>query len=251
MKHCSEEELILHYYDEHDGGVDVGTHLASCSQCAETYRSIAGTLQLVPTPDVPDRPDSYPLEVWSRLRSKIEAIPSPWWRAWFSWDMVWTAAATAAVVLAALVAGRVWPEPVPATGSIAAAIDVQAGERVRLAAIGDHLERSERVLQDLVNAEGDRVDLSAEQNWAAELIDSNRLYRDTAVPADGPMISNVLDELERSLLEIVHGPSAPTRAELDAVRTRLDAPALLFKVRVLADELHEREIASLQPRKTT
>jgi len=251
MKHCSEDDLILHYYGEQNGSVDVGAHLASCSGCAKTYESIVGALQLVSTPDVPDRPDSYPLEVWSRVRTRIEELPSPWWHAWFTWDTVWTASAVAAVVCAAFVGGRVWPEPVPAATPAAPAIDAEAGERVRLAAIGDHLERSERVLLDLVNAEGDRVDLSAEQNRAAELIDSNRLYRDAALPARDPMISSVLDELERSLLELVHGPSAPTRAELDAVRARLDAPALLFKVRVLADELHEREMASLQPRKTT
>src|SRR6478672_11652126 len=103
MKHCSEEELILHYYGEHDDSAGVGTHLASCPGCAETYRSIAGTLQLVSTPDVPERSDSYPLEVWSRVRTKIEAVPSPRWRAWFRWDVVWTASAVATVVVAAFV----------------------------------------------------------------------------------------------------------------------------------------------------
>ena len=61
----------------------------------------------------------------------------------------------------------------------------------------------------------------------------------------------MLDELERSLLEIVHGPSTAMPAELDEVRARVDAAALLFKVRILADELHEREVAPVQRRKTT
>jgi hypothetical protein len=147
------------------------------------------------------------------------------------------------------VAGRVWPRPAPGRRA-ASSIDAAAGERVRLAAIGDHLERSERVLLDLVNADGDRLDLSAQQTWAAELIDSNRLYRDSATQAHDSMVAGVLDDLERSLLDIVHAPSTPTAAELEAVRTRLDTATLLFKVRVLADELHDREITPIQLRKT-
>ena len=51
----------------------------------------------------------------------------------------------------------------------------------------------------------------------------------------------VLDELERSLLEIVHTPSQATAAHLDQLRRRIDAASLLFKVRVLGDELRQRE----------
>jgi hypothetical protein len=126
-----------------------------------------------------------------------------------------------------------------------------AAQRVRVAAIGDHLERSERVLIDLVNAEGRRVDLTDQQVWAADLIESNRLYREAAARAGDTPVANMLDELERSLLEIVHGPSKPMPAELDDVRARVDAAALLFKVRILGDELRERETAPVRPRKTT
>jgi hypothetical protein len=107
------------------------------------------------------------------------------------------------------------------------------------------------VLLDLVNAEGQTVDLTDQQTWAADLIDANRLYREAATRAGDTLVANVLDDLERSLLEIVHGPSMPRPAELDDVRARVDAAALLFKVRILADELHEREIAIVQPRKIT
>jgi len=51
----------------------------------------------------------------------------------------------------------------------------------------------------------------------------------------------VLDDLERSLLEIVHSPSKATAANLDQLRRRIDAASLLFKVRVLGDELRQRE----------
>ena len=53
----------------------------------------------------------------------------------------------------------------------------------------------------------------------------------------------MLDELERGLLEIVHSPSPISAAELNQIRSRIDAAALLFKVRVLGDELRQRERA--------
>ena len=95
------------------------------------------------------------------------------------------------------------------------------GERARTVAIIDHLERSERVLLDLSNAEGPDVDVSVEQAWAADLVDANRLYREAATQAGETTTASVLDDLERSLLDIVHAPSTLTPAELEDVRARL------------------------------
>ena len=95
------------------------------------------------------------------------------------------------------------------------------------------------------------IDVSDAQAWAADLVDANRLYRQAAIRDGDTMVADVLDELERNLLEIVHGPSTLTPAQLDQLRVRLDAAALLFKVRVLHDELRERETAPASPRKTT
>jgi len=256
MIHCTENDLILHYYGEGSRRVDVDQHLDACAECFTAYRSLAQTLQLVPVSEVPERDNMYPMQVWQRLRTRLPDRDAPWWHEWWGWRQMTIAAAVATLVVAAFVAGRMWPQrpasPASAPTTATVAIDpAEAGERVRLAAIGDHLERSERMLLDLVNADGDRVDLSAQQTWAADLVDSNRFYRDAATRAGDSPVAGVLDDLERSLLDIVHGPSAPTPAELEAARARLDAAALLFKVRVLADELHEREIAPVQPRKTT
>jgi hypothetical protein len=251
MTHLTEEELILHYYGEDRGHADTDGHLAACAECSMLYRSIVDTLQLVVAPEVPERDESYSVEVWSRIRGRLPVRRAPWWQAWFEWDSLAMAAAVTSVVVVAFAAGRMWPRPEPvASVTRSSAVDAGASDRVRLAAIGDHLERSERVLLDLVNAQGDRVDLSDQQAWAADLIDSNRLYRDAAAGAGDLFVANVLDDLERSLLDVVHGPSTMTPAELDDVRTRVDAAALLFKVRVLADELHEREAAPILARKT-
>jgi anti-sigma factor RsiW len=253
MTHYTDEDLILYFYGEGRarGRAEIEHHLESCGECAGTYRALAGTLQLIAGPEVPERDEAYPLEVWQRIRSRLPEQDAPWWHGWFEWRLVATATVVAALVVAAFIAGRVSPLPAPAPTAVASVDPNEAGARVRLAATGDHLEQSERVLLDLVNADGPTVDLTDEQAGAADLINSNRLFREAATRAGDTLVANLLDELERSLLEIVHGPSTAMPAELEEVRTRVDAAALLFKVRILADELHEREVAPVQPRKTT
>ena len=271
MIHYSEDDLILHYYGEGPRRGDPSTgsgssratsrgdvehHFETCAECAAAYHALVETLQLVVAPEVPERDDTYPLQVWQRIRSRlpehnVRFLGSPWWQGWLVWRPMTAAAALVVVIIAAIVTGRMPPQG-PAAPATALAVDSnEAVARVRVAATGDHLERSERVLLDLVNADGQTVDLTDQQAWAADLIDANRLYRDAAARAGDALVANVLDELERSLLEIVHGPSMPLSAELDDVRGRVDVSALLFKVRILADELHEREIAPVPTRKTT
>ena len=248
MRHITEDELVLYHYGEARRRERIDAHLQSCAECAATYRAIAETLALVSEPEIPERDDRYGLEVWQRIRHDLPVQDAPWWIAWYRPA---AAAAVAVLVVAAFIAGRYWPNGTnqPATPMQAADVLADASERVRLVAISDHLEQSERVLLDLVNAGGREVDVRDQQAWAADLIDSNRLYRHAAERAGDDTVASVLDELERQLLEIVHGPSTLTPAELEAVRARLDAAALLFKVRVLSDELREREFAP-NPKRT-
>ena len=111
--------------------------------------------------------------------------------------------------------------------------------------MADHLDRSDRVLTDIMNAP-DHNDISAEQRWAEDLLTTSRLYRQDAVDAGEQSVAGVLDELERSLLEIVHSPSKISAADLEQIRRRIDAASLLFKVRVMSDQLRRREDASVE-----
>jgi hypothetical protein len=114
-------------------------------------------------------------------------------------------------------------------------------QRILLTSVADHLDRSERVLTDIMNAP--RGDISSEQRWADDLLSTSRLYRQDAVEAGEQSVAAVLDELERSLLEIVNSPSKISAADLEQIRRRIDAAALLFKVRMMSDDLREREQA--------
>jgi hypothetical protein len=252
--HYSDDDLTLYYYGEGRRREAVERHLDECSACAALYREIAGTLEMVAAPEAPARGDQYGLEVWQRIRHKLPDRPEPWWAALFRRDRLALAAAVAMLVLVAFVAGRVWPRlpaGAPATvppqtaagsgapGSIAAG---DTPQRILLTSVADHLDRSERVLTDIMNAP-DRSDISAEQRWADDLLTTSRLYRQDAMDAGERSVAVVLDDLERSLLEIVNSPSKISAADLEQIRRRIDAAALLFKVRIMSDELRKREDA--------
>ena len=262
--HYTEDELTFYYYGEGRRRHDVERHLESCAGCASTYREIAGTLAMIGAPDVPERGDQYGREVWQRIRHTLPERESSEWATLaglFRPERLVFAAAAAMLVLAAFVAGRVWPR-VPATGApqtagttagtIAgtSAAGSESRQQILLTSVADHLDRSERVLTDIMNAP--RGDISSEQRWADDLLDASRLFRQDAVDTGEGSVASVLDELERSLLEIVHSPSRISAADLDQIRRRIDAASLLFKVRVMSDELRRREQAPANlPRTST
>ena len=249
-QHPAEADLVLHYYGDADTPSAIERHLGLCPECAATFQSIADTLTTVPEPQVPERGELYGLEVWQRIRPVLPARPS-FWSLFRPYRHAMAGAAIAAALLVAFLAGRYLPSPPTPATHVAVSVEESDPAGARLAAMIDHLEQSERVLVDLANAEGPAVDVSPQQAWAADLIDANRLYREAAVQAGDSDVAALLDDLERNLLDIVHAPSTLTPAELDDVRTRLDAAALLFKVRIMSNELRERETAPAAPRKTT
>jgi hypothetical protein len=249
VKHYSEEDLILYFYGEHRRRKDIELHLDRCERCSADYQAVAGTLRLVEIPEAPERGDQYGLEVWQRIRHRLPEQEVPWWSVWFRVERLAAAGAFAVLLMAAFVAGRLWPAPggapavmppKPPTAAAGVSISDDARQRILLTSVADHLDRSERILTDIMNAPAGE-DISAEQQWAEDLVVSSRLYRQDASDAGEHSVAVVLDELERSLLEIVHSPSRTTAANLEEIRRRIDAASLLFKVRVLGDELRQRE----------
>jgi len=251
VRHYSEDDLTLYYYGEGRKRADIEVHLEGCAACASLYREIAGTLAMIAAPEVPERGDQYGLEVWQRIRHKLPGPAAPWWAGFFRYDRLALAAAAAVLLVVAFVAGRTWQQPAsrvasapaasPPAGGAPAASDTR--QRILLTSVAEHLDRSERVLTDIMNAP-DRGDISTEQKWADDLVDASRIYRQDAIEAGEQSVAAVLDDLERSLVEIVHSPSKVSAADLEQIRRRIDAAALLFKVRVLSDELRKREDAS-------
>jgi len=254
--HYSEDDLTLYYYGEAPSArfgaarrqADIERHLQQCSDCARLYREIAGTLAMVVAEEAPERGERYGLEVWQRIRHQLpEAEAKFGWFTGFT-KVAGLAALAAVLVIAAFIAGRFStnpskPENVANLANPANPANLaNPGVRLLVSDVADHLERSERMLTDIMNT-SNPGDISMEQGWAEDLLSTSRLYRQDAVEAGEQSIATILDDLERNLLEIVHSPSKISAANLEQLRRRIDAAALLFKVRVMSEQLRDREAA--------
>jgi hypothetical protein len=105
------------------------------------------------------------------------------------------------------------------------------------------------VLMDIANAQPGgvglkQVNFSSQRRRAEDLLDENRLYRQTALQEGDTGVANVLDELERVLLDVAHSPQTVTPAQIKSIRQRIDDDGLLFKVRVLTKQIQMRENTS-------
>jgi hypothetical protein len=149
----------------------------------------------------------------------------------------WAVAASVIFMVGAgFLAGRLWTPPPVLTA--AGPIPEQGRERILLVAVGDHLDRTQMMLVEIVNDE--ELDLPAAQARAETLLASNRLYRQSLTESADPVLNAVLEDLERVLLDIVHG-SPEAGDELDRVRARIEKRGLLFKVRIIGSQVRQQE----------
>jgi hypothetical protein len=147
----------------------------------------------------------------------------------------------ALVVLAFLIGRR--------TGPIGGGTDLAAAgkvrERVLLVAVGDHLGRSEMVLVELSNTQPGKdqklINISSEQKHAEDLVEENRLYRQSALREGDTAMASTLDELERVLLDIANSPDEVSPAQFESLQKRIESRGILFKVRVVHQDVQEKE----------
>jgi hypothetical protein len=244
--HVHDDDLVLHYYGEMSDADEsrVAAHLASCAACGEGYRRLQRVLTAVEAGAPPEAPDGFERIAWARLEPNLAAQDRMRgrWRGWLVLAPAHLALAAAVLVLVAgaFFAGRLFPrggDPGPAAASADA-----VRERILLVDLGDHLDRLQMVLVEVVSGEGDGiVDLSAERNRAEQLVAANRLYRQSAISSGEPRIAALLDELERVLVEVAASPDRIDATDLDLWRRRIDSKGLLFKVRVVSSEVRERQ----------
>jgi hypothetical protein len=242
MNHLSEEELILHYYGEEGETLAVERHLEECGECRTAYGGLQRVLNVVDSLPVPDRPADYGARVWQHIERRIPGRRRLWTFA-PGWRWAVAGSAFAALLVAAFFAGRFYPHG-RGTSQIAVA-DPQAGQRILMVAVGDYLERSQMVLIELANANPRHpLDISDQQERAADLVSESRLYRQTAAHTGDNNVAGVLDDLDRVLLEIAHAPSRLSPDQVEDFRRRLQADGILFKIRVLGSNVRNREEAA-------
>ena len=232
VSHLSEEDLVLHHFGEAEDPAAIEAHLAECEVCRAAQDALRRDLAAVSMPEPPPRGEEYGAQVWARLQPRLAKRK-------FETRRVWAPLGLAASLVLAFLLGRHWPHETPAPTAVSAA----ARERILLVAVGDHLERSEMLLVELVNAgaDGGPVDISPQQQYAEELVGANRLYRQTVVRAGEPGMVSLLEELERLLVEVAHRPSSLTPADLADIRSRIESRGLLFRIRVIETQVREKE----------
>ncbi|MBK5295860.1 MAG: zf-HC2 domain-containing protein [Vicinamibacteria bacterium] len=264
MAHSTEEQLVAYALDDVEAGTRaaVEAHVEACAQCRMSLEEIRATLDHAAALEIPERGDDYGAQVWTSIESRLSESRSsegshPSTSARLPVRLMPWLAAAAAVVL---VIGAYWlgRHNTGTSGAPQAPLTAQVPsspprgtdairERVVLAALGEHLDRTERTLVELVNSQpGGRVDISAERAWARDLLEANRLYRQAAGGATTPALSQVLEDLEPVLLEIANSPSRLTSDEFETLRDRIEARSLVFKVRVTGADVRARQRALMR-----
>ncbi len=239
MRHLNDYELVDHYYGEADDPAYIANHLRECGDCARSYAALMHDLSEIQPIAPPERSADYGSQVWQSIRNSVtvyEKKKSPWFS--FNLRTGLSFAAACLVLISVFFAGRHWERRnSPPPGAVADNSNGQVRQRVVLLVIGDHLDRSERLLVALRHGEAD----PAMQAEARDLLSSNRLYRESASQSGDPTLAAALDHLERFLVEISNQPDGVTPARLAELQKEMNTDGLLFEVRVLRSRVQEGE----------
>jgi hypothetical protein len=242
--HLTDDELVLHYYGEMSGAEDARAvaQISGCPDCHASYRRLQRVLAVVDehaTSGV-ELPEHFERTVWARLEPNLSPA-RPGWLSWFVLSPARLAWVVGIILLTvgAYIAGRL-TTPSPSSDTVMNAEQIREG--ILLIDLGDHLDRSQMVLVELVSS-GDEepVDISGERDRAEQLVAQNRLYRQTARATGDTGIANLLDELERVLVDVAASSGRMSADELNDVRRRIEARELIFKVRVISSQVRDRQ----------
>lgn len=255
IQHLTDDDLVLHYYGELPDADETRAlaHLRSCGTCRGEYERLQHVLGAVTEESLaPALPPSFERTAWARLEPVLTAERRST-RGWTSWMLMspaplGLAAAVVLLVAGAFFAGRALspaPALVPA-GPGASAEHIR--ERILLVDLGEHLDRSQMALVELVSSDEDAaLGISGERARAEQLVADARLYRQTAEQTGDAALSALLEEIERVLTEVAASPETASTRDLADVRRRIESRDLLFKVRVVSSEIRERQRAAVRP----
>ena len=213
--HLSDEEMVLEYYGE-----SRATHLEDCAECRERLRQLQVSLNLMNSYTAPEPDPKLEARVWAKVSKEIGVKRRSNWK-WFAWPVI-----VMASLLVAFFVGRVTKAPDGVT-----AIAYLPQQQILRAAAAEHFERSQMVLMETSNGAARLTRARAE-----ELISNNRLLRRSAEQAGQVGTAELLEELERVLLEIAHSPETMSQEEATALQARIREQGLLFRVRLLGKQ---------------
>src|SRR5262245_47284199 len=253
--HLNDDDLVHDYYGEM-GRVDEAraeSHLGACHDCRENYARLQRVMAFLDSAPAVDAPDGFERKAWARLEPALDAPRRSWLlSSLLSPAYLAFAAGIILLVAAAFMAGRLVPRAPAGTQAATQAVE-KVRERILLVDLGEHLDRTQMVLVDLVSAGDDKgnVDISTERARAEQLVAANRLYRQTAMSTGDAAVASVLDDLERVLVDVAASPSTVSQEDLESVRRRIESKELLFKVRVVSSQVRARQRAAIQQQQPT
>lgn len=243
MTHLTEEQLIAYRMGGPDGHEDISTHLTGCSVCRQELSRIDAVFAALDVVPVPDPGEHFTDHIWMQLSPRLAVKHSRWWQTFLAPRRILAFATVGVLLLFAFLLGRFTKK----NEQVGTMVDTgKVRQRVLVVAVGDHLGRSEMMLMELANAVPERgekfMNISAEQKRAEDLVQENRLYRDTAVRDGDTVMASVLDELEPILLDIANSPDKITAQQFEAIQNRIAAKGILLKVRIVTQELHQKQV---------
>jgi len=251
MNHPTEAELIAYREGDSRERIAVAAHLRECLECREELQRIEAVYTALDAMPVPDPGEDYEHRVWQQLSPKLPERQPRWWEGFFQTQRLLLVGTVAALVILAFFLGR---RIGPGTGGEAADAG-KVRERVLLVAVGDHLGRSEMVLVELANTEPEKgqklINISTEQKRAEDLVEQNRLYRQSALREGDTAMAATLDELERVLLDIANSPDEITPAQFASLQKRIESRGILFKVRVIHQDVQDKQKATTPQNQNT
>lgn len=236
MRHLTEEELLQQYYKESPQQEEQQIHLDLCKVCGKAYVSLKDELDAIPVQEAPFRGEAYGEEVWLKLQSRLPIYEkkASFWNQLWHWKPLIYAISCLLLVTTAFFFGRQWERRNTNQQQPMAQNNEAGKERVVLMVVGDHLDRSERLLVALNHADtADGSTAAPLKKEAKELLVENRLYRENAQIAADPLMTGALDHLERVLVELSHQPEGITPKAIAQLQKEMNTKDLLFEIRVL------------------
>ncbi len=246
MKHTNEEELFAYREGEMKGRETIAAHLRECGECRAELERMEEVFQALNALPVPDPGEEYGTKVWRQIADRLPERRMNWWAGFFMPRRLMALGAAAALLVLAFYVGR-------KTGPTAVGEEIvdasKVRERVLLVAVGEHLGKSEMILMELSNAQPAEagkslINISTTQKRAEDLVEENRLYRQTALNGGDNAMASTLDELQRVLLDVANSPAEVTPAQFESIQKRIAAQGILLKVRVVRQELRTQEAGS-------
>ena len=255
--HISDEDLLLDFYGEAtpEQRAAMRAHVETCAECQALDRELRAVLALVDSEPLPEAPPGFERQMWARLEPLVAGLPgrkprsgeggsrTKFWS--FEFPRWGLAASAAALAVVSFLLGRAWsPAPVTSTGSLVLTDPNGVSERLLRTEVEEHLERSQRVLMELVNAyDSSPVMLASDRQRATDLVAAGRLYRRSVEEIGDADTRDLLDEIERVLVEIANGPDVRSSKDLTDVRTRISDQDLIFRLQVMTGAMRARERA--------